>query len=158
MSERKEALKEQLTVARQHLLEALALVGARGDEQLYSEGAGWTLRQLAIHLMVTDRGISRVIQQVAEGQNPITAEYDVDRFNHRAVEKNADVTLEQALAGLRQSRTEFLAWLDAVDEDRLDLMGLHPLQITMPVWQFIETQAIHEQGHADDIQRHLQTH
>lgn len=51
-----EALQDQLAQARAYLLEALSRIGDQADAPIYSEGAQWTLRQLAIHLMIADQG------------------------------------------------------------------------------------------------------
>jgi uncharacterized protein (TIGR03083 family) len=155
MSERKQQLKAALQQARERLLAALEQIGERSEEQIYTDGAGWTLRQLAIHLLISERGIARVIQGIYNGENPISPDYDVDRYNQRSVEKQADMPLADAIAGLKAAREEFLAWLDAADEAKLEVVARHPLQDHIPLWRFIERQAQHEQMHAEDIERHL---
>jgi uncharacterized protein (TIGR03083 family) len=155
MSERKQKLKAALQQSREQLMATLEQVGERSEEQIYTDGAGWTLRQLAIHLLITERGIARVIQGIYAGENPIRPDYDVDRYNQRSVEKQAEMPLSEAIAGLRAAREEFLAWLDAADEAKLDVVARHPLQDHIPLWQFIERQAQHEQMHAEDIKRYL---
>jgi uncharacterized damage-inducible protein DinB len=155
MSERIEQLKSMLNESRAALLAAVEQIGDRSEEQIYSDGAGWTLRQLVIHLLITERGIARVIQAAYAGANPITPDYDVDRYNQRSVEKHADMTIAEALAGLHEARQQFLAWLDTVEDAKLDVVTRHPLQDEIPLWQFIERQALHERMHARDIIRHL---
>jgi hypothetical protein len=155
MSERIQKLLEGLATARANLFTAFDQVGERGDEQLYSDGAGWTVRQLATHLMITDRGVANVIRQIAEGGNPIPADYDVNRYNQRSVEKQPDVSIEQAKSAMTATREEFIAWLQALPDEKLDLVARHPLLFDAPLWRFIEIKAIHEQNHADDIQAHL---
>ncbi|XWX04393.1 DinB family protein [Aggregatilineales bacterium SYSU G02658] len=156
MSERVEQLKSALSHARAVLLEAIEKIGDRGEEQLYSDGAAWTLRQLTIHLLLSERGIIHVIQRAYAGENPITPDYDVDRYNQRSVEKNANMTIAEAVAGLHEARQAYLAWLDTVEDAKLDTVNRHPLQDEIPLWQFIERQALHERMHAQDIVRHLQ--
>ena len=106
--------------------------------------------------MISERGVAKVIQQVAEGGNPIPADYDVDRYNLRSVEKQPDVTVEHAKSAMQVSRAEFTAWLQALPDEKLDNIGRHPQLMDLPVWRFIEIQAIHEQRHASDIEAHLQ--
>ncbi len=156
MSERIEQLKSTLRHARAMLLEAIEKIGDRGEEQLYSDGAAWTLRQLAIHLLISERGIIQVIQRAYAGEDPIAPDYDVDRYNKRSVEKHADMTIAEAVAGLHEARQAYLAWLDTVEEAKLDVVKRHPLQDKIPLWQFIERQALHERMHAQDIERYLQ--
>lgn len=155
MSQRIQKHKDNLTEARQHLESVLNGVGTRWDETLYSDGARWTIRQLLIHLMIADKGLNRVMQGIAEDQQIIPEDYDIDRYNRRSVEKSAEITVEQARAGLAQSRQELFDWLDSIDEDTLDKEGRHPARIIMPIHQMLDIMAQHERDHADDIARYL---
>ncbi len=152
MSERLEQHKQQLADSRAQLLDALQRIGERGDEQIYSDGAQWTLRQLAIHLALADAGHNNMIYHYAEGKEFIPADYDIERFNKRSVEKRAEMTLEQAMAGLNQSREELLAWFDAQPDDSfLDQSGRHASLRIMTISEIIDTMAEHERGHTHDI-------
>ena len=111
MSERIENHKKRLAEARQKLNQAFESIGERSDEQIYSEGAQWTLRQLAIHLALADTGHNRMVYSYAKGKEFIPADYDINRYNKRSVEKKAEMTLAQARESLAQSRAEFLEWL-----------------------------------------------
>lgn len=152
MSERIARLKENLNAARSKLNEALDLIGEREDEQIYSEGAQWTLRQLAIHLALADTGHNRMVWHYAEGKEFIPADYDINRYNKRSVEKKAEMTLAQARDSLKQSREEFITWLDAVeDESVLDKTGRHPIMKILTLEEIIGIMGNHEIGHANDI-------
>lgn len=155
MSERITKLTEQLNTSRARLNAVLAQIGERADEQLYSDGAQWTLRQLAIHLAIADQGLSNIAMQAAEGNQIVPEDYDIERFNQRSVEKRAEMPLSEAIANLAATRTGFLQWLAALDENKLDLETRHPIQVMMPLERFIALMAEHEDGHCADMEAYL---
>jgi hypothetical protein len=152
MSERLEAHKQKLAESRVTLNAALDRVGTRADEQIYSEGAQWTVRQLVIHLMLADKGHNNMIAHYAEGKEFIPADYDIERYNKRSVDKQPETTLEQAREALTQSRRELLAWFDAQPDDSfLDKTGRHANLKILTISQIIDVMCGHEIGHANDI-------
>ncbi len=151
MSERIEKHKENLISTRQHLDNVLDSVGDRWETPVYSEGAAWNVKQLLIHLAISDKGQSITVQKIAVGQDPIPEDFDVERYNRRSVEKQADMTVEQARESLRESRADLMAWLDTIEEAALSRQGRHANLNIFSVSQFLDIMAHHEQTHADDI-------
>lgn len=152
MSERIATLKQNLSDARSKLNEALDSIGDRADEQIYSDGAQWTLRQLAIHLALADAGHNRMVWSYADGKEFIPADYDIERYNKGSVQKKAEMTLAQARESLNQSRVEFLSWLDALEDDSvLDKTGRHASLRILTLEQIIGVMCSHEINHANDI-------
>jgi len=151
------AYKQRLNKARDQLNHALDLIGDRANEQIYSEGAQWTLRQLAIHLAVSSIGFNRMIRHYSEDKEVIPADYDLERYNRRSVEKRDEMTLAQARFSLDESRQELLVWFDQItDLAVFDKVGRHPFMKMLTVSEFIEELAIHEEGHAADIVAHCE--
>jgi len=152
MSERLEEHKQRLAQAREKLNGALDAIGDKGDEQLYSDGAQWTLRQLALHLAISDIGHNNMIFHYAEGKEFIPADYDINRYNRRSVEKRDEMTLQEARASLAQSRENLLAWFDnAPDDSFLDKTGRHANLKILTISEITDVMVGHESTHADDI-------
>lgn len=151
----KQTLVSNLASARERIIGLLERAKPHSEEQLYSDGAAWTIRQLATHLMIADRGITMVIQNIASGGNPIPEDYDVDRYNKRSVEKMPDVSIDAAIAAMRDSRADLLAWLEGADEAALTRVGRHPLRFEAPLSRFLEIMALHDHQHADDLEKYL---
>lgn len=152
-SERIEQIKQQLADARQRLERVLDAAETRQDAVVFSDGQGWTVRHLAVHLADADRGSLRQVLGIAAGQEIIPPDFDLDRYNRRAVEKRADMTYAEARAALAASRAELLAWLDTVDDAVLDARGRHASLNILSVEQILGIMAQHERAHADDIAR-----
>jgi hypothetical protein len=156
LSERILKTRDELTASRKHLNDILDQVGDRWDAQVYADGAAWTVRQLLTHLAISDRGQTNVVAGIAEGREVVPADFDLERYNQRSVEKRADMTVEQARGELAASREQLHAWLDTIDDAVLDMQGRHAsLQILAVERVLLEMMAGHERKHADDIARVL---
>ena len=156
MSERIQRIKAELAASRQYLNRVLDQVGDRWNTQVYSDGAAWTVGQLAVHLAISDRGQTNVVQGIAEGREVVPADFDLERYNQRSVEKRADMTPEQARREMAASREQLNAWLDTLDESALEKEGRHAsLRILSVEHLLLEMMALHERDHAGDIARVL---
>lgn len=151
-------LKQNLSDSRATLNRAFDAIGDREDEQIYSEGAQWTLKQLAIHLALADMGHNRMIFSYVNDKEFIPADYDTDKYNKRSVEKQAEMTIEQARASLVNSRQEFLNWLDNLDDENiLQKTGRHATLKIMTLEEIIGIMCSHEEAHAKDMMAMLAT-
>lgn len=148
---RLDQLTQKIDNARAKLNSALDKIGERGDEQIYSEGAQWTLRQLTIHLAWADAGHNNMLYHYAEGKPFIPDNYDINYANKRAVEKRAEMTVTEARETLAKNREELLAWLQTVDDSILSMTGRHPAKEDATLEDIMKIIAIHENGHAEDI-------
>jgi hypothetical protein len=151
MSDRKAALKSKLKDSRQLLDAILDQVGDREDAQVYSNGLGWNVRQLTAHLADAERGHYNQASNIAEGNDLVPPDFDIQRYNTRTTEKNMGKTIEQSRAELNEWRAKFLEWLDALDEEKFDRKGRHASLEVMSVYDIVHRNALHEKEHAVDI-------
>ena len=150
-----QTLKQALANSRAYTNRVLDQVGGRWDTQVYSDGAGWTVRQLLIHLAITDQGQTNTVMAIASGENPVPEDFDLERYNRRSVEKRADLTPDQARQMLNDSRVKLNAWLDTLDEAALEKRGRHGSLNIYSIAEFLQVIADHERTHAGDIARVL---
>lgn len=128
------------------------------EQQIYSDGAQWTVRQLLLHLMISNAGQNKLIMGIASGKEMIPPDYDLERYNKRSVEKQAEVTPEQARAALAESHHALLAWLDSVDDAVLDIIGRDVTLEMVTIEYMLEVVASHATDHAADIAKLVATH
>jgi hypothetical protein len=155
MFERIQQIKHKLAASRQRLNDALDQVGDRWQTQVYSDGAAWTVHQLAIHLMITDNGQTNTVKAVVNGEELVPADFDLERYNRRSVEKRADTTIDEIRSSLAQTAAERDAWLETLDDEALAKTGRHGSLRILTVAEFLDVIADHERTHADDIARVL---
>lgn len=147
----------RLTKARERLNDVLDAAQPYSDEQLYSDGAQWTVRQLAIHLAIADKGHNKMLEYISRGENLIPEDYDLNRYNKRSVEKSDDMTFEQARQSLAQSRQELLEWLENIDDATLEKEGRHASLHILTIAQIMNVMSRHEEGHASDLEAFVQS-
>jgi hypothetical protein len=149
-------LKTRLIESRDILNKVLDQVDGRWDVQVYSDGSAWTVGQLVKHLVDAHRGNFRQAAGIAEGQEIIPADFDIDRYNASMTRKTAEKTIETALEELRESHENLLAWVDTLDDERLEKQGRHATLSIMSVHDIIRIIGLHERDHAADIARVLE--
>lgn len=155
MSARIQQLKADLAEARRRLNAVLDQVGDRWDAPVYTEGAAWTVRQVAIHLMVSDQGQNATLKAIARGEEGVPADFDLERYNRRSVEKRAEASIADICAALAASFADREAWLDTLDEAQLERQGRHGSGQVLTVAQILAVIANHDRAHAADIARAL---
>lgn len=146
-----DAVKHDLADARALLDSVLDQVGNRWENQIYSDGAAWTARQLVIHLANADRGHNNQIMGIVAGKEVIPPDFDIERYNRRSVEKQAEMTPEEGRAALSETRAALLAWLDTADESILTLSGRHASLNILTLDQFFRVMSDHERQHAREM-------
>jgi len=147
----KESLKAMLNESHALLNAVLDAVGDQWESPIYADGLQWNARQIVVHLADAERGHYNQVTNIAEGNDIIPPDFDIERYNRRTTDKNADKTVEQARAEIAQTRAALLAWLDAVDADKLERSGRHASLVIMSVAQILKIVSDHERGHAQDI-------
>lgn len=128
------------------------------ETQIYSEGAQWTVRQLLLHLMISNAGQNKLIMGIAEGKEMIPPDYDLERYNKRSVEKQAEVTPEQARTNIAEAHHALITWLNTVDETVLAITGRDVTLQMESIDTMLEVVASHETDHAADIAKWVATH
>lgn len=151
ISKRAEILKERLQKSRAYLNYVLDAVGDRWETQVYSDGAAWNVRQLLIHIAISDMGMLKNMQNIAQGVESVPADFDINRYNQRSVEKRAEMTIAEARASLEQSRAATEAWLETIEDATLEITGRHPSLHILSIAQMLKVMSNHEQDHARDI-------
>lgn len=151
MSERIEEHRALLADARAYLNRVLDQVGDRWDEQVYSDGLGWTVRQIVHHLADADRGHNFQLLGIANGQSPIPEDFDVERYNASVTKKTVEKSPEQSRADLNENRASLNEWLDSIDDATLELEGRHASLKIMSISEILKLIAGHERLHAKDI-------
>jgi hypothetical protein len=156
MTDRTAFLQRRLTSAQTDSEAIFAQIGNRWDAPVYSDGAAWTVRQVAIHLSDAERGLLGQMQSIiATGVSTVPDDFDVDRYNRRSVEKRDTMTGLEALAAQAQSRAEMIAWVGTLTDADLEKSGRHPVLGIIPIDMYIRVIARHQKDHAADIAQAL---
>ncbi len=155
MSDRINDVIEKLKESRAYWDAVVDQVGDRWDSQVYSDGLGWTVRQLVNHVADADRAHNNMVMNIAEGKDVISPDFDIERYNKRITEKTTEKSAEQSLSEMNTQRQALYDWLYALDADKLDVKGRHATLQILTIEQILGVLSNHERNHAQDIARVL---
>ncbi len=144
----KEAIKAKLTAAREELLAALS---GLSDEQwaakAYSEGSEWQVADILRHLADTERGMINLMTQIRAGGEGVPADFDLARWNQRAVNKLADKSPQELLDSMAESRAALFAFIDGLEDEDWGKKGRHASMKIMTIEEVCHLMADHERLH-----------
>jgi hypothetical protein len=119
------------------------------------EGANWKARDVLAHLAVSEGGQLAVIQRVLAGEGGVPADFELNRYNRRSVQKQAERTVPDFLAGIERDHVQVIGLLETVSETDLDKTGRHARGDMLTVEQFFHRITEHRRQHADELARCL---
>lgn len=155
MSDRINDVIEKLKESRAYWDAVIDQVDDRWDTQVYSDGLGWTVRQLVNHVADADKGHNNQVMNIAEGKDLIPPDFDLERYNKRVTEKTTEKTPEQSLSEMNTQRQALYDWLYTLDASKLDMKGRHASLQILSVEEILGVLSTHERTHAQDIARVL---
>lgn len=115
------------------------------------EGAEWRARDVLAHVAVSEAGQLGQITRLLEGGLTVPDDFDLNRFNRRSVQKQAEASEADLLALLERDYVKVLSALDAVAEADLDKTGRHARGDTLTVEQFFHRITEHRRQHAEQM-------
>src|SRR5262249_34465245 len=105
MPDRKTEISQLLDDTRQTLKSVLdQLQTADWELQIQETDQLWTVRQIISHLADAQRGMTGQIKRINAGEETVPPDFDLNRWNRRAVEKAAERTPPELLKTLNDDR------------------------------------------------------
>lgn len=152
MSQRKAALLTSLDQNRQTLNGVLVRLKPSDWELRVQEGDQmWTVRQFLTHIVDAQKGMTGQMRRINAGEEAIPPDFDLNRWNRRAVEKGAAKTPEELLAGLEADRGALVEFLNGLADSDLDKRGRHSTLQIMSIEEIARLIGTHEAEHAEQI-------
>jgi hypothetical protein len=115
----------------------------------------WSVRLTVAHVGSAQWDHLEVVKRLLAGEPTAMPEFDLDTWNAASVAKRMDWTPERILADLEAAHLETMSLLDALDDDQLQVTGLHPALGSISVGQVLKIIALHDGLHRRDVLRLL---
>lgn len=115
--------------------------------------APWVAKDVLIHLALSEGGHVGQITRVATGEDGVPADFDLNRYNRRSVQKNAEKSVAELLKDLEDNFGKLVAKLDEVSEADLDKQGRHARGDVLTVEGFFLRCSEHRLEHAQELQK-----
>ena len=150
-----EKLKHALEESHAELV-ALAQRLSAEDLARPSPNEGWTVKDLLVHLATAEPGLQNVARGMLRGENVVPADFDLDRWNQRAVAKRRDATVAELIEQFRTNRQRTLELLATIaPEELVGRRGRHPAGMDVNLADLFRIMALHERRHIEDIRRSI---
>lgn len=136
----------------------LALVLDRISETQATEliVGGWSIKDTIAHLASAERGMTRLAQRFAAGENPkLPADYNNDVYNARQIEKRRALSFAQARAELDTAQTDLYALMESITLPQLEMRGEHPIWGFVTLKELLEIIVRHTSQHGKEISDQL---
>lgn len=156
MSERKQAIYQHLQSTRQTLLDTVqGLADQDWNRTIHSSEGAWSVKQALTHLAAAEPGQIGTGKRMLKGEAKLPEGFSLNYWNNRQVEKHKDKTPQELLAQMSESRTQLLAWIEALDEADFDKSGQHARGDFITIEQLCYRVGEHEADHAAQIKQAL---
>ncbi len=106
---------------------------AAWDQQVYSEGAAWTVRQVLAHLVQSEDSMRRLVEGILAGGPGAPEDFDLDAYNDYKVRQQKTTPPADLLDELAAARQKTVALIADLAEGDLDKTGRHPVLGEAPV-------------------------
>lgn len=152
----KEKINQKLAAARAGLLDTLEGLDEAGwSATVYAEGDSWSVADLVGHLADAEWGMTRLVQQIQQGGEGAAPDFDLERWNARAVARAREKSPAGVLAQMAENRANLLALIETLQEEDWPKQGRHGSGHVLSIEQIVRMIAVHEKGHTADIRRAL---
>ena len=155
-SDRKAAIRDDLLEAQRALLDVLDTVGP-GDWSRPTPNAGWTVRDLLVHLTTSESGFVPTLRRLAAGEGGVPDDFDPNRWNAGQLRRRAAMSVDELRPELESAHVAMLALLDDVVDAELDQRGHMSSGIDGSLEDNFRLVANHKRAHTGDMRAALST-
>ena len=127
------------------------------DQQVYTTGSGWRVRQLLAHFISAERAYQQAIQDVLHGGKGVPEDLDIDRFNEQETYPLSLKRVPDLIEDLRQSRAETIGIIQDLDQSDLSRSANHPWFGEKEVGWLLKLLYRHQSMHLSDVRKALKT-
>jgi uncharacterized protein (TIGR03083 family) len=155
VSDRTQALRAELVDAQRQLLDTLDRVGPDDWQRSGPRNAGWTIRDLLVHLSTAEAGFVPTLRRMAAGQGGVPQDFDPNRWNAGQLRRNPDADPAELRQRLEAAHAEMLELLAGLDDTALDQRGHLSSGVDGSTEDNFRLVADHKRGHTRDIRAAL---
>lgn len=154
--DKKDAIKQKLDKTRETLLTLVSGLTEKEWQALaFSEESDWRVIDIIRHVADSERGMTNLMMQIKQGGEGVPPDFDLDRWNRRAVSKLQEKTPQELLAGMSESRAVLMSFIETLEPDDWAKKGRHASLRIMSIEEICNLIADHEEMHGAGIRQAL---
>lgn len=131
------------------------LTDAQWDQEVYTEGTTWTIRNVLSHFVTSERGLLKLFERIRQGGEGASDDFSIDRYNATMQERTKDAHPGELLEQFKEVRANAIAWVSGLNEAELEITGRHPFLGHSAIRDMIKMLYIHNQNHYRDMRKAL---
>ena len=126
------------------------------DQQIYTEGASWTIKQIMAHFVMAEGGMARLVARIVETGQGVPEDFDLDSYNEYQAGKLENSTPAELLDKFLSAREETIGMVSQFNDEDLEKTGRHPWLGKARVEEIIKLMYRHNQIHQREIREALE--
>jgi len=125
------------------------------DQQVYTDGASWSIHEILKHLVSAEAAIMRLVENILDGGEGVPEDFDLNRYNESKVRKIGERSPEELLADFAVARSDTINMVEKMSDADLKRVGRHPFLGRAAVEDILKLMYRHAQIHQRDIRRQI---
>lgn len=125
------------------------------NQEVYTEGAAWTIRNVLAHFVTSERGLLKLFERIRRGGEGAADDFSIDRYNAAMQERMKGVSPQELLEQYRQVRADSVSWARTLNDDELEITGRHPFLGLTTIREMVKMLYIHNLTHYRDMKKVL---
>lgn len=133
------------------------LTDTQWNEEVYTEGTTWTVRNILSHLVTSERGLLKLFERIRQGGEGAADDFSIDRYNAAMQARTLTATPQELLEQYEEVRANAIAWVSGLKQPELEITGRHPFLGHTTIRAMIKMLYIHNADHYRDMKKALKT-
>jgi hypothetical protein len=131
------------------------LSGDQWNQEVYTEGITWTIRNILAHFVTSERGLLKLFERIRQGGEGTPDDFSIDRYNAAMQERTKEATPQELLEQYKEVRAHTIAWVSRLQESELEIAGRHPFLGQTLIREMLKMLYIHNLTHYRDMKKVL---
>ena len=124
-------------------------------QQLYTDGAEWSVHQVLAHIVETEDALNKLFRYIVNSGGGVGEDFDIDRYNASAVEKMSGYSRQQLIDMFEQRRSAMVEFVSDLSAPDLEKEGRHPFLGHTTLGEMLRLFYLHVNLHIRDVRRLL---
>ena len=132
--------------------------GLRDDQwnqEVYTEGATWTIRSVLSHFITSERGLLKLFERIRQGGEGAPDDFSIDRYNAAMQARTKEAIPQELIEQYKEVRASAIHWVSGLAESELEITGRHPYLGHTTIRDMIKMLYIHNLDHYRDMKKAL---
>ncbi len=125
------------------------------DEQIYTEGASWTISQIMAHFVMAEDGMMRLVARIVETGEGVPEDFDLDSYNEYKASKLDQTSSDELIEKFLEARQKTIQMVSQFNDEDLEKIGRHPFLGIARVEDILKLMYRHNQIHQREIRETL---